>query len=279
MTAQRPGSFQALTVFQARVILRGRGALVGMIGFALAATLVTVLGLTSFRQLGFGSVGPAAVALLNLALLLPTAQGMVVGAMTLAGERERSFLTMVRAQGVGPLQLAAGAWLSVTLSAALALLLGFGLSAVILATAVPFSDLVGFVGLVMVSLAVAAAAAAIGILIGALAEARLQAGLAGVAVWFVLAIGLDLVLLGVGAFARVGEVALFAAVLANPLETGRVLALLLIDGTGAALGPAGDFITTRLGVVPAMALLAAILAAWIVVPLLLAGRVLAGKDS
>lgn len=275
----RASGLLVLAGFETRVILRGRGALVGMVGYATASVLVTLLGLTSFRQLGFGSVGPAAVALLNLALLLPTAQGMVVGAMTLAGEREGAFLTMLRAQGVPPLGLVAATWLSVTLSAALSLLLGFGLSSVILASAVPASDLIGFAGLLAVALGAAAAAAALGTLIGALAETRLQAGLAAVAAWFVVAIGLDLLLLGLGAFARVGEAALIGAVLANPLETGRVLALLAIDGSGASLGPAGGFVVTQLGLAPAAALLAATLAAWIMVPLLLAGRLLARRDT
>lgn len=277
--ARRSAGLLALTVFEARVILRGRGALVGMIGYATASVVVTLLGLTSFRQLGFGSVGPAAVALLNLSLLLPTAQGMVVGAMTLAGEREGAFLTMLRAQGVAPLALVVAAWLSVALSAALSLLLGFGLSSVVLASAVPISDLIGFAGLLAVALGAAAAAAALGTLIGALAETRLQAGLAAVAAWFVVAIGLDLLLLGLGVFARIGEVALIGAVLANPLETGRILALLAIDGSGASLGPAGGFVVTRLGAAPAMALLSAALVAWIVVPLLLAGRLLASRDT
>jgi hypothetical protein len=275
----RSGALLALTGFEARVILRGRGALVGMIGYAAASLVVTLLGLTSFRQLGFGSVGPAAVALLNLALLLPTAQGMVVGAMTLAGEREGAFLTMLRAQGVSPMRLVAACWLSVFFSAALSLLLGFGLSALILASAVPISDLAGFAGLLLVALAVAAAAAAVGTLIGVLAETRLQAGLAAVAAWFVVAVGLDLLLLGLGVFARVGEAALFGAVLVNPLETGRILALLAIDGSAASLGPAGGFVVSSLGLAPAMALLAIALLAWITYPLLLAGRLLAGRDT
>jgi ABC-type transport system involved in multi-copper enzyme maturation permease subunit len=204
---------------------------------------------------------------------------MVVGAMTLAGEREGAFLTMLRAQGVAPIKLVAATWLAVAFSAALSLLLGFGLSAVILASAVPISDLIGFAGLLLVALAVAAAAAAIGTLIGVLAETRLQAGLAAVAAWFVVAIGLDLLLLGLGVFARIGEAALFGAVLVNPLETGRILALLAIDGSAASLGPAGGFVVTQLGLAPAMGMLAAALAAWIAVPLLLAGRLLGSRDT
>ncbi len=268
----------ALAAFEARVILRGRGTLVGMAAYGLASLMVTLLGLTSFAQLGLGAVGPAAVALLNLALLLPTVQAMTVGAMTLAGEREGSFLTMLRAQGSSAWSLVTASWLGVALSAGLSTLVGFGVAGVLLATTVPLADLLAFFVLLVVALLVAAAAAAIGTLIGAVADNRLQAGLAAVAVWFVVAIGLDLLLLGLGAFARIGELALIGAVLVNPLETGRVLALLALDPEGGALGPAGTFVLTRLGLLPAVGVLIATLLAWVAVPLALAARILARRD-
>lgn len=279
MTFGRSGSgLGALATFEARVILRGRGTLVGMAAYGLASLVVTLLGLTSFAQLGLGAVGPAAVALLNLALLLPTVQAMTVGAMTLAGDREGSFLTMLRASGSSARSLVTAGWLGVALSAGLSTLVGFGVAAVLLATTVPLADLLAFAELLVVSLLVAAAAAAIGILIGVLADNRLQAGLAAVAVWFVVAIGLDLLLLGLGAFARVGELALIGAVLVNPLETGRVLALLALDPQGGALGPAGSYVLTQLGLLPAAGVLTATLLAWIGVPLALAARVLGRRD-
>jgi len=279
VTGRRPPSgLGALATFEARVILRGRGTLVGMAAYGVASLMVTLLGLTSFAQLGLGAVGPAAVALLNLALLLPTVQAMTVGAMTLAGEREGSFLTMLRAQGSSARSLVTASWLGVALSAGLSTLVGFGVAGVLLATTVPLADLVAFGELLVVSLLVAAAAAAIGTLIGALADNRLQAGLAAVAVWFVVAIGLDLLLLGLGAFARVGELALIGAVLVNPLETGRVLALLALDPQGGALGPAGTYVLTHLGLLPAVGVLGAALLAWIGVPLALAARILARRD-
>jgi Cu-processing system permease protein len=274
----RRATVLALAWFEARVILRGRGAVAGIAGFAAAAVVVTILGLGSFQQLGFGSVGPATVALINLALLLPTAQAIVVGAMATSGERGGGFLTMLRARRASALALVSAIWIAVGLSAALALMIGFGLSAVILSANVPFADLLAF-GLVLgVALMVAGVAAALGVLIGVVTESRLQAALAAIGVWFVLAIGLDLLLVGLGVFVRLGESALIAAIILNPFEAARVLALLALDPSGTALGPAGTWAVTSLGPLSAGLALGGALLAWLLVPLLAAARILGRQE-
>lgn len=268
----------AVSAFQVRGILRGRWALAAVAAFALASAVVSLLGLESFRQLGLRSVGPAAVSLVNLALLLPTVQGLLLGALTVSSDRERGLLAMLSAFGASPLALAAASWLAVTVSAALSLGLGFGVSALVVAGNVPAEDLPIFGAIGLVMLAAAAAAAAIGVLVGALAGSRLQAALIAVAAWFVLAVGLDLVVVGLGVFLRIGEVGLLVAALANPLEAARLAALLLLDAGGTVLGPMGAYLLGRFGGPGSLALLLAALAAWSVVPLGLAARALGRRD-
>ncbi len=107
----------ALVTFQARSVLRGRWSIIAVLSFALASAVVAWLGLSSFRQLGLGAVGPAAVSFLNLALLLPTAQALLLGALALSGERESGFMAALRARGLGALSVVLATWLAVTLSA------------------------------------------------------------------------------------------------------------------------------------------------------------------
>ena len=269
----------ALATFRTGALIRGRSTLVAVVVFALATGLVTILGLSSFRQVGLGSVGPAAAALVNLALLLPTAQGFLVGAMTMTADRERGFGAMLRARGVRPRTLVVTAWLAVTRSAWLSIAAGFGLAAVIIAGNVPVEDLVVFAAIFGVSLAAAAAACAVGVLIGALATTRLQAVLAGLAGWFVLAIGFDLIVIGLAAFLRFGEVAVVAAILVDPLTSARVAALLLLDAQAGVLGPTGAYLLGRLGSEGALLALVAVVAVWTVVPLALAARAVARRDG
>lgn len=58
----------------------------------------------------------------------------------------------------------------------------------------------------------------------------------------------------------------------------RILALLLIDASGGALGTLGTYIVERVGRGPGMGFLAALLAAWALVPVILAGWFLRRRD-
>ena len=269
----------ALAVFRTGVLIRGRSTAAAVAVFCVATALVTILGLSSFRQVGLGSVGPAAAALINLALLLPTAQGFLVGAMTMTADRERGFGAMLRARGVGPLALVLTAWLAVTLASWLSLIAGFGVAAVIIAGNVPVDDLPVFVGIFGISLAAAAAAGALGVLIGALAGTRLQAVLAALAAWFVLAIGFDLAVIGLAAFLHLGEVAVLGAILVDPLTSARVAGLLLLDAQAGVLGPTGAYLVGRLGHDGALVALLAVVVAWTLIPLALAVRGVARRDG
>lgn len=268
----------ALVTFQARSVIRGRWSIVAILGFAVAAAIVAFLGLGSFRQLGLGAVGPAAVSLLNLALLLPTAQALLLGALALSGERESGFMAALRARGMGPGAAIVATWLAVTLSAWLSLIAGFGVVALIVAGNVPTADLPVFFMIMLVCGACAAVAAAIGVLVGAAVSNRLQASLVAIAAWFLLALGLDLVVVGLGVFLALGEPAILAAVLANPIESARVTALLLLDASGGALGTMGIYLTETIGRTGSMLLLVLALALWTVLPLSLAAFILGRRD-
>jgi Cu-processing system permease protein len=268
----------SLVLFQARSVIRGRWSLIAVLAFAAAAAVVALLGLGSFRQLGLGAVGPAAVSLLNLALLLPTAQALLLGALALSGERESGFMAALRARGLGSASMVVATWLAVTLSAWLSLLAGFAVVAAIVAGNVPMADMPTFIGIMLISAACAAVAAAVGVLVGAAVTNRLQASLVAIAVWFLLALGLDLVVIGLGIFLSLGEPAIVAAVLANPIEAARVAALLLLDTTGGALGTMGIYLEQTAGREAAMVLLASALAVWVLVPATLASMVLGRRD-
>lgn len=268
----------ALVTFQARSVVRGRWSIVAILAFAVAAAIVAFLGLGSFRQLGLGAVGPAAVSLLNLALLLPTAQALLLGALALSGERESGFMAALRARGMSSRAAILATWLAVTLSAWLSLIAGFAVVALIVAGNVPSGDMPVFFAIMLICGACAAVAAAVGVLVGSAVTNRLQASLVAIATWFLLALGLDLVVIGLGVFLALGEPAILVAVLANPIESARVAALLLLDASGGALGTMGLYLSETIGRAASLVLLSAALALWVVVPLGLASYILGRRD-
>lgn len=258
-----------LAAFELRGVARTRWVLIGAGVFAAAAVGATVAGLRSFASLGLAGAGAATDGLVQVALLLPPLLGLLLGAGSLARDRERGLLAMFASQPVSRTVLPIAAFLGGVVAVWAVVAFGLGAGGLLIATVATLSDLLALATVVLVALTVTASSVAIGVAIAALASTHQQATAAAAAMWLLLALGLDLLLAGVAPGLRLGPSGLLAAVLVNPIEAARVLVLLLLEGTGA-LGPFGAYLTDRVGRTGAITLLASSLLAWIVGPLLLA---------
>lgn len=89
----------------------------------------------------------------------------------------------------------------------------------------------------------------------------------------------DLILIGVGALAGASARVLAAALLLNPVEIARLLALLLLDPSLEILGPVGGYMVAQLGATGATWLLLGSLAAWVIGPLIIALALFEGRDA
>lgn len=261
----------ALAAWELKGAVRSRWVIGTAIAFAAMSLGVTLLGLDALRGLGLSGVGPASAGLVNLGVLLPPLMGLLLGAGSIAGARERGLLAMMVAQPVSRASLIGGVFLGLTAALWITVAAGFGLAALVLAGVAKVSDLAPFAALVVATLAVGTAGIGIGIGISSVAGGRTQAIAFAVAVWFVLALGMDLALAGLGPAVQLGPQGLLVAVLLNPLEAGRILALLAANPGGAALGPFGTYLVERFGTSGSALLLASAIAAWTVVPLAVAG--------
>jgi ABC-2 type transport system permease protein len=266
-----------LAGFELRGAARSRWLSVGGLIFGGAAVAVTLAGRRSLSALGLAGAGAATDGLVHLSLLLPPLIGLLLGAGSLARDRERGMLAMLASQpvrrGVLPLAAFTGSLLAVWI----VLAAGLGVALVILATVATFADLAAFGVVLGVGLAATASAVALGVAISALASTHHQATAAAASVWLLLALGMDLLLAGVAPGLRLGPAGLLAAVVANPLEAARIWALLLLEG-GTALGPFGDYLVARFGTAGTHGLLAGVMTVWTVGPLLLARRATARRD-
>jgi Cu-processing system permease protein len=260
----------ALAGWELKGAVRSRWVLGTAIVFAVISLGVTLLGLEALRGLGLTGVGPASAGLVNLGVLLPPLMGLLLGAGSIAGARERGLLAMMVAQPVSRTSLVGGVFLGLTAALWITVAAGFGLAALVLAGVARVSDLAPFGALVLATLAVGTAGLGVGIGISSVAAGRTQAVALSVAVWFVLALGMDLALAGLGPAVQLGPQGLLVAVLLNPLEAGRILALLASSPSGAALGPFGTYLVERFGTTGSAVLLSSAIAAWTVIPLLVA---------
>jgi Cu-processing system permease protein len=266
-----------LASFELRGAARTRWLSIGGLIFAAAAFAVTLAGLRSLSALGLAGAGAATDGLVHLSLLLPPLIGLLLGAGSLARDRERGMMAMLAAQPVRRSSLPLAAFGGSVLAVWVVLAAGLGVSLVLLSTVATMADLTAFGIVLAVGLLATASAVAIGVAISAVASTHHQATAAAASVWLLLALGMDLLLAGVAPGLRLGPAGLLAAVLLNPLEAARVLAVMLLDG-GHALGPFGTYLTRRFGPLGAQGVLVAAMVAWTVGPLLLARRVTRRRD-
>lgn len=266
-----------LAGFELRGAARTRWLTVGGVIFAAAAMGVTLAGLRSLAALGLAGAGAATDGLVHLSLLLPPLIGLLLGAGSLARDRERGMLAMLASQPVRRGALPFAAFAGSVLAVWVVLAAGLGVALVLLATVATMADLGAFGIVLGVGLVATASAVAIGVMISALASTHHQATAAAASVWLLLALGMDLLLAGVAPGLRLGPAGLLAAVLLNPLEAARILAVMLLDG-GTALGPFGSYLTRRFGTLGAQGVLLGSMAAWTIGPLLVARTITARRD-
>lgn len=272
------GATRAMAKWEFQSAARSRWVIATAVAFALLCLAVSLLGMRSLRELGLTGVGPASAALINLGVLLPGVMGLLLGGNAIVAAREQGVLPLIAVQPVSRTSIVLGPFLGVSAALAVSILFGFGAAAVVLSSVAKGSDVVPLLALVGATVGVAIACVAIGILISAFSKTRLQATSTAITLWFLLALGMDLALAAIAPAVRMGPVGLLAAVVFNPLEAGRVLALLGATPDGTALGPFGAYLVETFGSGGAAIVLGASLLLWIIVPVSVARWLVARGD-
>jgi ABC-type Mn2+/Zn2+ transport system ATPase subunit/ABC-type transport system involved in multi-copper enzyme maturation permease subunit len=243
--------------------LIGYAALLGTLGFAAAAA-----GLDSSSGLALQAFGRTTATLMNLCLLLAPLVAVLMGASSIAGERERGTLEHLLAQPLSRNQLLFAKYLGLLASLTMATVAGFlpaGLLVVREAGPGPFGYYLLFPAIAAL---VGAAMLGVGTLISVSSRSAVQAQGAAVFAWFGFVLLYDLVLMGSLAVSSTPVEALAVALVANPIDAARVLGVLALEPDLYLLGPAGAFLMARLSRAGAAALLLAALAAWAALPLI-----------
>jgi ABC-type transport system involved in multi-copper enzyme maturation permease subunit len=247
--------------------VRARWVLVMAAIFTVLCVAVTLLAFRTVRELGLTGIGPASATLVNLGVLLPSLMGLLLGAGSLVGDREQGMLAMMAAQPVRRASIATGTFVGLTGSLWTTLGVGFGVALVIMTSVATTGDVLAIVTLIVATLAVAASSVAIGVAVSSVTKSRAQAVSIAVALWIVFSLGVDLALAALAPSVHLGPAGLLATILLNPLEAGRILALLGSNFHGTALGPFGAYLIARFGAVGTVGLLVGALVAWTAVPL------------
>lgn len=269
------GPVMVVARWEMRGAARSRWVLVVAGIYTAAAIAVTLISLRSMAALGLRGVGAAIDGLIALGILIPPLFGILLGAGTLSRAREEGMLTLVAAQPIRRSAITWGTAIGATLTVWSGMGVGLGLVGAIVAPTAVNADVAGFIVTVAVTLAAGAVGVVLGTMVSVLSSNRGQAMLTAAAIWFVTALGID-VILATTAPAHLGPGGLLGVTVINPLSALRTLGLAVVDP--ASLGMFGTYLHDWFGPAGLRLVLTSAVVAWLTIPVSLATRGLRRGD-
>jgi Cu-processing system permease protein len=255
---------------------RSRWFLLLAVVFAGLALSLSLLGASSLGAIGSAGFGRTTASLLNLVMLIVPLMGLLMGALSVSGEREHGTLLAILAQPVLLEEVLLGKFLGLAAALLGTIGFGFGLAALVIARQGGLPQVGGYLLLVGYTGLFGLGCLSVGFLISALA--RRTASSVGVAlfVWLVSVFLGDLGLIGTTIVLQLSPRSLLWLSLANPAQVFKLAVLQGVQRNLESLGPGGLYATSVLGDWLPLAL-AGLLVLWIVVPFAVAVLVLRNR--
>ncbi len=213
-------------------------------GLGFGFTHYSSIGLST---LGFRMFGKVSAAMVNINLYLIPLLAMFTTALSIVGERERGTIELLLAQPVSKAEVLLSKYLASVISTAVALAMGYGITAWYLWLFLSSSDLVIFLQIMAGSILLAAVLSAVGVAVGVVSRSRFQALAIILTIWFFTLIIFDLILMGYVMVANPDASSLFALMALNPVENSRLLMMYAIDPSLLILGPISVYVARNIG--------------------------------
>lgn len=261
------------------IAVRSRWLQIFVAVFAVLALLVASSGYILSGGYGVQDFARTAESLLQLVLLLVPLTALTFGALTLT--QDRGAAELLYSQPIARAQILCGRVLGLLVALAAAQSFGFGLAGLVVHRTAGGLGVDAFLVVVATSLALTAVFVSVAAFIAQGRPGRRARVLAiALTVWFVAVVLYDVAVLGVASLLRSGAASrlLMTAALANPVDAARTAALMGVEGSAAFGAASLALLRFTGGVWQTMALAAASLLLWMIVPLGLAARQLTRAD-
>ena len=223
-----------------REAIRSRWFVLAAACFLALSFGLSYLGLAGAQRSGLAGYDRTTASLLNLALLFVPLVTLSLGGLGIAGELEDSSLAMLLAQPLTRLEVYAGKYLGLLAAVGAAIGFGFGVTGMLLGIT-SGGDVRAFVGLVALTLLLAAATLGIGTALSVALRSRARVVGAAFSVWLLMVYVSDLGTIGltIARGLRPGQV--FVLALLNPIQQARILGTLTLTARLDVLGTVGVF--------------------------------------
>ncbi len=248
---------------------RNRWYLIYVLVFTGLSLALAWLGMTGLGDYGLAGFGRTAASIINIVLLIVPLMGLTLGAISLAGERERSTLLYLLAQPVTQLEVMLGKYLGLGIALFSALIFGFGISGILIAIQGGSAEIKLYSLMVLLAFLLALVSLSLGFLISSTVRKGSTAISIALFIWLLLLVFGDLGLMGTAMVLKLDVSQLLTLTVLNPMQIFKIAAILNLRGSLEVLGPAGIFALRTYGA-QLMPILVTILLAWILIPLGLA---------
>jgi Cu-processing system permease protein len=267
----------AIAARDVRAGVRNRWFMLYAIVFIMLSVGFSMLAMGGSTLTGQPGFGRTSAGLLNLMLLMVPLIGLTIGAQSLVGERQDRSLDYLMAQPISTREIFLGKYLGAAASLLLLLLLGFGVSGVVMAVRGAATGLGDFLLLVLLTTLLGLAMLSAGYLISSRSPQTAAALGIALTLWLLLVIVGDLGLMSSAIVMDLSPGTLLTLTLINPLDVYKLLGVDLLQTSLDVLGPAGIYANSQLGGV-LTPLLAVLLLAWIIAPLPIGYLLFTRKD-
>ncbi len=243
--------------------------------------MLIALGLSYFSLLGISGLGLKALgritaSLINLTIFLTPLASLMLGSTSIVSEREAGSLEWLLSQPVSRRSVILGKFLGLTLAISIATALGYGFAGLFLSMQLPSEDLPKYLGLILISSALAAVGVAIGIFVSITSRGRFEALATSLLLWLTWVIIYDLLVMGASIAFGLTYLTIFFLLVLNPVESSRLLMAYIIDPTLSFLGLTGMLAARDIWNLPLF--LASVIFVWCLLPLIASFKLFAKKD-
>ncbi|OFZ65643.1 MAG: hypothetical protein A3D92_25025 [Bacteroidetes bacterium RIFCSPHIGHO2_02_FULL_44_7] len=235
--------------------------------FSVLALALSFLGFAGLGSVGVAGFGRTAASLLNLVLLIVPLLGLLLGAMSIAGEREQGTLMTLLAQPVTPSEILLGKFFGTAAALIVTLLLGFGLSGLVISWYGEVTELGSYLILVGFTILLALSSLSIGFCISIFVHKSTTAVGFALVFWFIFLFLSDLGLMGASIIFKLPAHCLLWLTALNPPEAFKLAVVGALHGGLEVFGTVGRYAFDVFGDWFPF-LLSGILIFWIVVPLI-----------
>lgn len=236
--------------------------------FASLALSLSLLGLSGLGAVGVAGFGRTAGSLLNLVMLVVPLMGLLMGALSVASEREQGTLLTLMTQPVVPSEVFFGKYLGLAAALSGALLLGFALTALVISWKVGSDHVGDYLTLVLYTFLLGLVYLSVGFAISVLSGKAATAVGVAIFAWLLFVFLSDLGLMGTAVVLRLSPSSLLWLSLLNPTQDFKLAVLGGSPGGLESFGPGGAYAADSFGNA-LRPVLTALLAVWALAPLLL----------